>query len=224
MPCSADLISSCFVLASLPAWEHTSANPASRPQAFFLGTFPGDTILKKNLTCPLCKGQFSVYANPLPTADILVYEPSLGVVIIERKNPPLGFALPGGFVDEGEWIEHAALREAMEETSLEVVLTGILGVYSRPDRDPRCHTLTTVFTARAIAPSALRASDDAKSAFWADPAQPPAPMCFDHGRMLQDFADHLAGKRPIGALSSEWLATPEGRENLARLELLNAKA
>ena len=74
MQCSADLFETCFVLASLPAWEHTSANPASRPQAFFLGTFPGDTILKKNLTCPLCKGQFSVYANPLPTADILVYE------------------------------------------------------------------------------------------------------------------------------------------------------
>ena len=75
-----------------------------------------------------------------------------------------------------------------------------------------------------FAPSALRASDDAQSAFWTDPAQPPAPMCFDHGRMLQDFADHLAGKRPIGALSSEWLATPEGRKNLARLELLNANA
>ena len=168
--------------------------------------------MKKNLTCPSCGGQISVYANPLPTVDILIHEPGLGVVIIARKNPPLGFALPGGFVDEGEWLEHAALREAMEETSLSVQLTGILGVYSRPDRDPRSHTLTTVFTARARNPQDLQASDDALAAAWHDPATPPAPMCFDHGQMLEDFVAVLEGRRPLGALSTEWLATQEGRD------------
>ncbi len=179
--------------------------------------------MKKNITCPLCKGQFSVYANPLPTVDILIHEPSLGVVIIERKNPPLGYALPGGFVDEGEWLENAALREALEETSLKVALTGLLGVYSRPDRDPRCHTLTTVFTAKPLDPAALKASDDARAAFWADPCEPPSPMCFDHGCMLRDFADVLAGRRLLGALSTEWLATPEGMKNQASLQALAHK-
>ncbi len=169
--------------------------------------------MKKFLTCPSCQGKISVYANPLPTADILIHEPGRGVVIIARKNPPLGFALPGGFVDEGEWFEHAALREAKEETSLDVVLTGLLGVYSRPDRDPRSHTVTAVFTARALDPAALQASDDALSAIWADPELPPVPMCFDHGRMLLDYVEVLQGRRPLGALSAEWLQTEEGQRN-----------
>ncbi len=171
--------------------------------------------MKKNLTCPSCGGAVPVYANPTPTVDILIYEPGLGVVVIERKNPPLGHALPGGFVDEGEYTEHAALREAMEETSLAVRLEGVLGVYSRPDRDPRAHTLTICYTARPLHPSRLQAADDALAARWTDPARTPVPMCFDHGRMLADFVDVLAGRRPLGALSSDWLATEEGRANQA---------
>ena len=173
---------------------------------------PKEATVKKNLICPSCGGTISVYANPLPTVDILIHEPDRGVVIIARRNPPLGFALPGGFVDEGEWLEHAALREAMEETSLSVQLTGILGVYSRPDRDPRSHTLTTVFTARARNPQDLQASDDALAASWYNPATPPEPMCFDHGQMLEDFVAVLEGRRALGALSTEWLRTQEGRE------------
>ncbi len=171
--------------------------------------------MKKNLICPTCGGPVSVYANPLPTADIIVHDPVLGVIIIERRNPPPGFALPGGFIDEGEYAEHAALREAMEETSLTVRLEGLLGVYSRPDRDPRAHTLTMVYVARALHPEALKAADDALAAFWCDPAAPPAPMCFDHARILKDFTDCLAGRRPLGALSADWLASDEGAANRA---------
>ncbi len=173
----------------------------------------------KYLSCPACGGKVPVYANPSPTADILIHEPGLGVVIIERRNIPLGFALPGGFVDEGEWLEHTAIREAMEETSLPIRLTGILGIYSRPDRDPRWHTLTTVFTARTPSPELLRAGDDAGAAAWRDPMNPPEPLCFDHARVLADFRDVLAGRRPLGALSTEWLATEEGLANTALMPL-----
>ena len=169
--------------------------------------------MKKDLPCPSCGGHVSVYANPAPTADILIHELGRGVAIIARVNPPLGFALPGGFVDEGEWLEHAALREAKEETSLDVALVGLLGVYSRPDRDPRGHTLTAVFVARCKTPGLLQADDDALTAAWYDPSCPPAPMCFDHGRVLKDFQEHLAGRRPLGGLSSEWLESPEGMAN-----------
>lgn len=169
----------------------------------------------KNLICPTCHGQVPVYANPVPTADILIHHPDHGIVIIKRKNIPLGYALPGGFVDEGEWLEDAAIREAMEETSMTVRLEGILGVYSRPDRDLRLHTLTTVFTALAVAPETLKAADDAAACAWYDPSQVPSPMCFDHGTMIKDYQAYLSGKRPLGALSTEWLATEQGRANSA---------
>ena len=94
------------------------------------------------------------YRNPFPTVDVIIeLEPWRArpgpVVLIYRKNHPQGWALPGGFIDWGESAEQAAVREAREETGLEVSLTSLLGVYSKPDRDPRFHTLTTVFTARA---------------------------------------------------------------------------
>ena len=162
--------------------------------------------MKKFLTCPSCQGKISVYANPLPTADILIHEPGRGVVIIARKNPPLGFALPGGFVDEGEWFEHAALREAKEETGDNVLkeFTKDLTEAARSGK---------LVTARALDPAALQASDDALSAIWADPELPPVPMCFDHGRMLLDYVEVLQGRRPLGALSAEWLQTEEGQRN-----------
>ncbi|MDO4839510.1 MAG: NUDIX hydrolase [Desulfovibrionaceae bacterium] len=170
----------------------------------------------KNLICPSCHGKVPVFANPVPTADILIHHPDHGIVIITRKNIPLGYALPGGFVDEGEWLEDAALRETMEETSLTVRLEGILGVYSRPDRDLRLHTLTTVFVALAIDPKNLKAADDAQACAWFEPEAFPSPMCFDHGVMLQDYLSYIDGRRSLGALSTEWLATPQGQAN-ARL-------
>ncbi len=105
------------------------------------------------------------YRNPFPTVDIIIEIRDArgreGIVLIERKNPPPGWALPGGFVEYGESLETAAVREAWEETSLRVRLVEQLGTYSDPARDPRRHTISTVFIARAEGTPAAR--DDAKN-------------------------------------------------------------
>jgi ADP-ribose pyrophosphatase YjhB (NUDIX family) len=124
------------------------------------------------------------YRNPLPTVDIII-EVDGGIVLIERKNPPHGWAIPGGFVEYGESVEACAVREAREETGLHVCLTDLLYVYSRPDRDPRHHTVTTVFVATAS--GAPVGADDAQSAdlFSADAL--PKPLVFDHADILADY-------------------------------------
>ena len=94
--------------------------------------------------------------NPTPTVDIIIYAPGRGIVLVERKNPPLGWALPGGFVEYGESCEAAAVREAKEETGLDVVLTGLVGVYSDPARDPRGHTMASAQEKRRITFAAAR--------------------------------------------------------------------
>jgi 8-oxo-dGTP diphosphatase len=127
------------------------------------------------------------HANPLPTVDVLLHVPGRGVLLVERRNPPPGWALPGGFVDAGETVEQAAVREAREETGLEVELTGLFGVYSDPGRDPRRHTLSVVFTAQARDLDRLAPGDDAGEArFFPLDALP--ETAFDHGRILGDFA------------------------------------
>jgi ADP-ribose pyrophosphatase YjhB (NUDIX family) len=129
------------------------------------------------------------HRNPFPTVDIIIEvmrgRRRLGVVLIERKNPPPGWALPGGFVDYGETLEAAAVREAREETSLEVELLGQLGAYSDPARDPRFHTISTVFLARAA--GVPRGADDARSAVVFDPRDRSLPLAFDHRRILDDY-------------------------------------
>lgn len=122
---------------------------------------------------------------PLPTVDIIIEWEGGGVVLIRRKNPPPGWALPGGFVDYGETLEQAAVREAMEETSLEVRLIRQFHAYSDPRRDPRGHTISIVFIASAS--GVPRAADDAQEIgiFHADHL--PHPLAFDHGRILNDF-------------------------------------
>ncbi len=100
------------------------------------------------------------YRNPVPTVDIIIETPK-GIVLIERRNPPHGWAIPGGFVDYGETLEDAARREAKEETSLDVELKNLLYVYSNPSRDPRQHTVSTVFIAKAK--GTPKAADDAKN-------------------------------------------------------------
>ena len=124
------------------------------------------------------------YRNPLPTVDIII-EVKGGIVLIERKNPPHGWAIPGGFVDYGESVEDCAVREAREETSLDVRLKDLLYVYSRPDRDPRHHTLTTVFIATADGPPV--AADDAKAAGVFSARTLPVPLAFDHAGILNDY-------------------------------------
>jgi 8-oxo-dGTP diphosphatase len=128
------------------------------------------------------------YKNPYPTVDIIIEvqeEGRAGIVLIERKNPPFGWALPGGFVDYGESLEHAAIREAGEETSLDVRLVTQMHAYSDPGRDPRFHTIATVFVAKAKGEPVAR--DDAKATGVFTEDSLPAPIAFDHERILRDY-------------------------------------
>ncbi|MBO4301195.1 MAG: NUDIX hydrolase [Desulfovibrio sp.] len=163
--------------------------------------------MKSQDICPHCGKPWSRYHNPAPTADVVIYTPELGVLIIRRANEPIGYALPGGFIDEGECAEAAAVREMQEETGLDVELTGLLGVYSRPDRDPRQHTLTVVFTGRPRNAEALRAGDDAAYAAFYSLNNLPRPLVFDHEQILADFAQVLAGKRSLARVQPLWSRT-----------------
>jgi 8-oxo-dGTP diphosphatase len=120
-----------------------------------------------------------------PVAADLIVEIGERIVLIERKNFPHGWAIPGGFVDFGETVEEAAVREAREEISLTVDLRALLGVYSRPDRDPRGQTITVVYVGRAE--GTPRAHDDAKEAGLFLPEEPPSPLAFDHAEILADY-------------------------------------
>jgi ADP-ribose pyrophosphatase YjhB (NUDIX family) len=135
------------------------------------------------------------FQNPLLTVDIIIELAGGGIVLIERKNPPLGWALPGGFVDYGESIESAAVREAKEETSLDVFLTDQFHTYSEPTRDARYHTVSTVFI--ATAQGVPQGADDAKVARAVQENDLPAPIVFDHAQILRDyFAFKKIGQRP----------------------------
>lgn len=137
------------------------------------------------LTCPKCGARVKEYRNPFPTVDVIIELDGRGIVLIERKNPPPGWALPGGFVNYGEAAEFTAVREAKEETGLTVNLTGLLGVYSDPERDPRFHTLTVVFT--AVASGQPRAGDDAAGVRVFPVDRLPEVMAFDHRKILDDY-------------------------------------
>jgi len=139
---------------------------------------------KNKYTCPKCGHIFDIYRNPSPVVDIII-EIDNQIVLIDRKNQPYGWAIPGGFVDYGETVEHAAVREAKEETSLNVELLHLLGVYSDPSRDIRMHTISTVFVAKAWGEP--RGADDAKQAKLFKIDDLPAPIVFDHDQILRDY-------------------------------------
>ncbi len=125
------------------------------------------------------------YRNPLPTVDVIIESEGKGIVLVERKNPPFGWALPGGFVNYGESLEEAAMREAGEETGLQVELLRQFHTYSDPKRDPRLHTITTVYIGRAQGKP--KASDDAKGVGIFPKDSLPSKMAFDHRRILEDY-------------------------------------
>ncbi len=127
-----------------------------------------------------------VPVTPVLTADAVIVDPALGVVLIRRGRPPFEgrWALPGGFVEVGERCDEACVREAREETGLAVEVVALLGVYSSPDRDPRGHTVSTVYLCR-VTGGALAGGDDASEARWfADLTG--LELAFDHADVLAD--------------------------------------
>jgi 8-oxo-dGTP diphosphatase len=141
-----------------------------------MGAFQG-------VLCPNCGHAIKTHRNPVPTVDVII-ELEGGIVLILRKNPPPGWALPGGFVDYGETVETAACREAKEETNLELTGLKMFSVYSDPARDPRQHTITTVFVAQGH--GRMKGGDDASIARVFDCGHLPE-LAFDHTKIIMDY-------------------------------------
>ncbi|MCX5732300.1 MAG: NUDIX hydrolase [Deltaproteobacteria bacterium] len=129
------------------------------------------------------------FRNPAPTVDAVILLPGDRVVLVRRKNPPPGWAIPGGFVDEGERLDRAAAREALEETGLSVTLLEQFHTYSDPARDPRRHTISTVYLATASG-LPLGGDDAAEARAFAWDALPDA-IAFDHREILADVRRYL---------------------------------
>jgi len=137
------------------------------------------------VSCPNCGAKVTVYRNPFLTVDVIIQFPERGILLIERKNSPHGWALPGGFVDYGESLEDAAIREAKEETGLDLENLRQFRAYSDPRRDPRHHTVSVVFT--AFGKGVPCAADDARNFGIFSQDRLPAPLAFDHGQILADY-------------------------------------
>jgi len=140
---------------------------------------------QQTIKCPKCQNEIEVFRNPTPTVDIIIEIASKGIVLIKRKNPPYGWAIPGGFVDYGESLEEAALREAKEETNLDVNLIKQFHTYSDPNRDSRYHTISTVYIAKAK--GIPQAMDDAIEIGIFTESNLPDEIAFDHRSILNDF-------------------------------------
>ncbi len=139
----------------------------------------------QTIRCPRCQKEIEIYRNPIPTVDVIIEIASEGIVLIKRKNPPCGWAIPGGFVDYGESLEEAALREAKEETNLNVELIKQFHTYSDPRRDPRHHTISTVYLAKAKGKP--QAEDDAIAVGIFTKSNLPDELAFDHRAILNDY-------------------------------------
>lgn len=144
----------------------------------------------RTIACPHCGAPIPIHRNPVPTVDAIVTYGG-GIVLVKRKNPPYGWALPGGFVEYGETVEQAVTRELREETGLDIRDMRLFSVYSDPNRDPRQHTITTVFTGTGVGD--LKAADDAAevAVFGLDELPETA---FDHARILADYRDRIRSR------------------------------
>lgn len=128
------------------------------------------------------------YRNPFPTVDIIIEMDDGKIVLIYRKNPPIGWAIPGGFVNYGETLEEGAKREAKEETSLDIEIIRQFHTYSEPTRDPRFHTISTVYIAKGKGTPMAR--DDAKKISLFKRDEIPKNLVFDHARILKDYFEN----------------------------------
>ena len=164
---------------------------------------------KKKILCPRCGAEIYRYSNPFPTVDVIIEvgreDGEKGIVLIFRKNEPKAWALPGGFVDYGETLEQAAVREAREETGLEVESVKQFHTYSDPRRDPRQHNISTVFT--ATAKGIPRAGDDAGVVRVFREEHLPWPLAFDHEQILRDYFEK---KRSAISCQPSAKGKPEG--------------
>ena len=140
---------------------------------------------QRTIQCPKCQYEIEIYRNPIPTVDIIIEIGSKGIILIKRKNPPYGWAIPGGFVDYGESLEEAALREAKEETNLDVERLKQFHTYSDPQRDPRHHSISTVYVAKGRGKP--RAKDDAIEIGIFTESSLPHEIAFDHRLILLDY-------------------------------------
>jgi ADP-ribose pyrophosphatase YjhB (NUDIX family) len=153
--------------------------------------------MRRFIQCPQCGSKIREYKNPFPTVDIIIeVKPGgvgMGIVLIKRRNEPRGWALPGGFVDYGESLEEAAIREAKEETGLGIHLIRQFHTYSDPKRDPRFHSISTVYIARAQ--GVPEARDDAQEVGIFNHDNLPDGIVFDHLKILMDYFRETLGKR-----------------------------
>ena len=136
--------------------------------------------------CPRCGEVVRLYRNPLLAVDIIIEVAGKGIILIGRKNRPFGWAIPGGFVDYGETLEAAAIREAREETGMDLVDLKQFHAYSDPKRDPRGHTVSVVFT--AVGRGVPQAADDAKNLQIFPLDKLPENLAFDHALILTDYS------------------------------------
>ncbi len=143
----------------------------------------------KTILCPKCNNEIEIYENPIPTVDIIIETESKGIILIKRKNYPYGWAIPGGFVDYGESLEEAAVREAKEETNLEVKLIRQFHTYSDPRRDQRHHSISTAYIAKGKGKP--QAKDDAIEIGIFNESDLPVEIAFDHRSILSDYFNQI---------------------------------
>ena len=135
------------------------------------------------LRCPACKAEVTTYKNPLPTADVVAIRDGK-ILLILRRNPPAGWALPGGFIEYGESAEQAAIRELKEETGVTAKTQHLVGIYSQADRDPRGHVVSVAFLMKTRTATPMAGDDAAAAAFVAD--WQAKRLAFDHAKIVAD--------------------------------------